>query len=189
MLITSNTPSDLAGKDVSTLRPQPAEILAVVEDALSSTTFIDMHTHLFSPALGTLGLWGIDELITYHYLEAEFFRSSAMSPEQYSSLNKQQQADAIWRALFVENTPLSEATRGVIAVLQAFGLKTDCIDLKEARTFFADQTIDDHISRVFEMGGISTAVMTNDPLDPAEGPLWKKGVQGDRRFQPVLRLD
>src|SRR5215468_11850005 len=93
------------------------QLLSTVEDVLSSTSFIDMHTHLVSPVLGKLGLWGIDELITYHYLEAEFFRSSAMSPEQYSSLNKQQQADAIWRALFVENTPLSEATRGVIAVL------------------------------------------------------------------------
>ena len=54
---------------------QPNQILSCVEDALSATSFIDMHTHLFSPALGKLGLWGIDELVTYHYLEAEFFRS------------------------------------------------------------------------------------------------------------------
>jgi len=180
-----NTHSDLAGSGVSA----PDETLSVVEAVLSSTTFIDMHTHLFSPELGNLGLWGIDELVTYHYLEAEFFRSSSMAPEQYWSLNKQQQADAIWSALFVENTPLSESTRGVIAVLQAFGLKTDSTDLKEARAFFRDQTLDDHIRRVFEMAGISVAVMTNDPLDPAEGPLWKKGVHSDPRFQPVLRLD
>jgi hypothetical protein len=31
--------------------------------------------------------------------------------------------------------------------------------------------------------------MTNDPLDPDEGPLWVKGVRSDPRFQPVLRLD
>src|SRR5215468_10863769 len=133
MLSTSNTRSDLAGKDASTLYAQPAEILAVVEDALSSTTFIDMHTHLFSPALGTLGLWGIDELITYHYLEAEFLRHSEMSPEQYWALTKSQRADQIWRVLFLENTPVSEATRGVIAVLQAFGMPTQDSDLREAR--------------------------------------------------------
>jgi hypothetical protein len=185
MLSTSNTRSELAHG----IPTQSGEILSVVEEVLSSTTFIDMHTHLFSPALGSLGLWGIDELITYHYLEAEFFRSSNMNPEQYWSLTKQQQADAIWRALFVENTPLSEATRGVVSVLQAFGLKTDAPDLKEARVFFAAQTLDDHIRRVFEMAGIRVAVMTNDPLDPSEGPLWKKGVPDDPRFQPVLRLD
>src|SRR5262249_17349002 len=72
---------------------------------------------------------------------------------------------------------------------QAFGLKTDSTDLKEARAFFRDQTLEDHIRRVFEMAGISVAVMTNDPLDPAEGPLWTKGVPKDPRFQPVLRLD
>jgi hypothetical protein len=168
---------------------QPDQILSSVEDALSSTSFIDMHTHLFSPALGMLGLWGIDELITYHYLEAEFFRNSRMRPEQYWTLTKQQQADAIWRALFVENVPISESTRGVVAVLQAFGLPTDGADLTEARAFFASQDIERHISAVFDMAGMKVAVMTNDPLDPEEGPLWMSGVRRDDRFQPVLRLD
>ena len=168
---------------------QPNQILSVVEDALSSTSFIDMHTHLFSPALGKLGLWGIDELITYHYLEAEFFRNSRMKPEQYWTLTRQQQADAIWRALFVENAPISESTRGVVAVLQAFGLPTDSANLKEARAFFASQDFDTHISTVFQMAGMKVAVMTNDPLDPDEGPLWIKDVPRDARFQPVLRLD
>jgi hypothetical protein len=39
------------------------------------------------------------------------------------------------------------------------------------------------------MAGIKVAVMTNDPLDPDEGPAWLKGVASDPRFQPVLRLD
>jgi hypothetical protein len=168
---------------------QPEQIFASVEDALSSTSFIDMHTHLFSPALRKLGLWGIDELVTYHYLEAEFFRNSPMQPEQYWTLTKQQQANAIWRALFVEQAPISESTRGVVAVLQAFGLPTDSADLREAREFFAAQDVDSHIGTVFEMAGMKVAVMTNDPLDPDEGPLWMNGVPSDPRFQAVLRLD
>jgi len=170
-------------------RIQTDQLLSTVEDVLSSTSFIDMHTHLFSPALGTLGLWGIDELITYHYLEAEFLRHSEMSPEQYWALTKSQRADQIWRVLFLENTPVSEATRGVIAVLQAFGMPTQDSDLREARAFFAEQTIDAHIQRVFDMAGMKIAVMTNDPLDPEEAPAWMKGVVQDARFQPVLRLD
>src|SRR5690242_8770008 len=96
----------------------------IVEEEFQKTPIIDMHTHLFMPSLGKLGLWGIDELITYHYLEAELFRFSSVKPEQYWKLSKQQQADLIWRTLFQENTPVSESTRGVIAVLNAFGLNT-----------------------------------------------------------------
>jgi hypothetical protein len=164
------------------------EILSTVEDVLSMPV-IDMHTHLFAPALGKLGLWGIDELITYHYLEAEFFRSSNVTPEQYWSLDKQDRANAIWRALFIENTPLSEATRGVIAVLKAFGLPTESSDLDEARAFFAAQAVEDHVRKVFQIAGVSAVAMTNDPLDPEESPFWTSGVEPDPQFQPVLRLD
>src|SRR5437660_10411683 len=101
-----------------------AQISSTVQDVVASTQFIDIHTHLFSPPFGKLGLWGIDELLTYRSLEAEFFRSSNTTPEQYWQLSKRQRADAIWRALFVENSPISESTRGIIVVLQAFDLPT-----------------------------------------------------------------
>src|SRR3954454_22852817 len=167
----------------------PAEISSVVEEVLASTTFIDIHTHLFAPAFGKLGLWGIDELLTYHYLEAEFFRSSRTSPEKYWSLSKRQQADAIWQTLFVENTPVSESTRGVVAVLKAFDLPTDSADLAEARAFFEAQAIEPHIRRVLQMAGVSMVVMTNDPLDPQEAPVWLNGVEKHPQFPAVLRLD
>jgi hypothetical protein len=167
----------------------PDQIRAAVEDELNSTPFIDIHTHLFMPSLGKIGLWGIDELVTYHYLEAELFRSSAIRPEQYFAMSKREKADAIWRTLFVENTPVSEATRGVIAVLNAFGLRTDAPDLREARAFFEAQTLDAHIRRVFSIAGLSEVAMTNDPLDPREAPLWEGGAQRDPQFHAVLRLD
>ena len=166
-----------------------AQISPAVEDVLATTEIIDIHTHLFAPSFGKLGLWGIDELLTYHYLEAEFFRSSKMKPDQYFALSKTQQADAIWRALFIENTPISESTRGVIAVLKAFGLPTSGETLDEARSFFRSQSLDEHIAHVFEMSGISTVVMTNDPLDPDEAPFWLNDVREHPRFRPVLRLD
>jgi hypothetical protein len=165
------------------------QIRPAVEDELAAARFIDMHTHLFMPSLGTLGLWGIDNLVTYHYLEAELFRSSTIRPDQYWAMSKQQKADAIWQALFVENTPISEATRGVISVLHAFGLPTNAANLTEARAFFSSQKLESHIRRVFQLAGISEVVMTNDPLDPDEGPLWERGAERDALFHPVLRLD
>ena len=56
------------------------QIGAVAEEVLSNTRVIDMHTHLFAPSFGELGLWGIDNLLTYHYLEAELFRFSPIRP-------------------------------------------------------------------------------------------------------------
>jgi hypothetical protein len=168
---------------------EASQIGSTVADELRALDFIDIHTHLFMPSLGPLGLWGIDNLMTYHYLEAELFRSSKIRPEQYWQLSQREKADLIWRALFVENTPVSEATRGVIAVLQAFSLRTDATDLSEAREFFAAQKIEQHVRNVFKLAGISEAVMTNDPLDPAEAPEWLKGAAPDRQFHAVLRLD
>src|SRR5256714_6438593 len=152
-----------------------AEISSVVEEVLASTTFIDIHTHLYPAAFGKLGLWGIDELLTYHYLEAEFFRHSDMTPEKYWTCSKRERADAIWQALFVENTPISEATRGVVAVLKAFDLPTESADLAEARAFFEAQAIESHIRRVLQIAGVSMVVMTNDPLDAQEAPVWLNG--------------
>lgn len=166
-----------------------ADILSAVEQELAAVPFIDIHTHLFMPSLGRLGLWGIDELITYHYLEAELFRSADVRPETYWELPKLEKADLIWRTLFVENAPVSEATRGVVAVLKAFGLPTSSPDLREAREFFAAQELKAHIRRVFDLAGISEVVMTNDPLDPDEAPLWTETVERDAQFHPVLRLD
>ena len=165
------------------------QVARVVQEVLESTEFVDIHTHLYPAQFGKIGLWGIDELLTYHYLEAEFFRHSQVTPEQYWRLSKQQQADAIWQALFVENTPVSEATRGVVAVLDAFKLPTASKDLREARAFFVSQKSDAHIKRVLKMVGISTVVMTNDPLDPAEAEIWRKGVTLDKEFRSALRLD
>ena len=181
---TSHAPSSSDGQ-----RLTDGQIFSTVEDVLASTPFVDIHTHLYSPSFGKLGLWGIDELLTYHYLEAELFRSSDITPSHYWSLSKRDQADAIWRALFVENTPVSESARGVIAVLHAFQLSTDRPDLSEARSFFKAQTIEAHIKAVLQMAGVSVVVMTNDPLDPDEAPLWFNGVASHPQFLPVLRLD
>ncbi len=164
-------------------------VQTVVEEELAATPFIDVHTHLYMLSLGELGLWGIDELLTYHYLEAELFRAADVMPEDYWELPKRAQADLIWRALFVERAPVSESTRGVVAVLNALGLPTQSSDLREARNYFASQELSAHIRRVFQLAGISDAVMTNDPLDPAETLLWESDPDPDSMFHPVLRLD
>jgi hypothetical protein len=95
----------------------------------------------------------------------------------------------VWHTLFVDNTPTSEAARGVISVLDAFGLDTRAADLKEAREFFNSRNVAEHIEQVFDIAGVSSVVMTNDPFDETEERFWKSGAGLDPRFKPALRLD
>lgn len=161
----------------------------MVHEVVNDTPVLDMHTHLFAPQFGTLNLYGIDELLTYHYLVAEYFRLSPVSEERFWGMTKAAQADAIWQTLFVENTPLSEAACGVVCVLNALGLDTSAPDLRQAREFFADVEITEHIEHVMRLSGVTHIVMTNDPFDAEERKVWDCEAEIDPRFKAVLRLD
>ena len=174
---------------ISKLLIDPAELRVQVEVIVNSTPVVDVHTHLFPPEFNGLCLFGIDELLTYHYLTAETFRSAKLSPEQFWKLSKTDQADLVWQTLFVENTPTSEAARGIISVLDAFGLDTRAPNLTEARAFFNSRNLPEHIDRVFAIAQVSGVVMTNDVMDEAESKVWKDGISIDRRFKSALRLD
>ena len=65
-MATGSFTAELTGESGygDTLRPD--DLSSAVDEVLATTRFIDMHTHLFPPAFGKLGLWGIDELLTYH---------------------------------------------------------------------------------------------------------------------------
>lgn len=164
------------------------ELRAVVDLIVNSSPILDVHTHLFPSEFNELCLYGIDELLTYHYLVAEMFRSARITPEQFWSLSKTAQADLVWKTLFVDNTPTSEAAQGIISVLDVFALDTRAPDLKEARAFFKSQRLAGHIDQVFDIARVSGVVMTNDPLDETEAEIWKN-VNVDQRFKSSLRLD
>lgn len=165
------------------------ELRAEVEMAVNSTPVLDVHTHLFPSQFDDLCLYGIDELLTYHYLVAEMFRSVRITYDRFWSLSKTDQADLVWKTLFVDNTPTSEAAQGVVSVLDVFGLDTRAADLKEARAFFNSQRLAEHIDQVFDIARVSGVVMTNDPLDDAESGIWKTSAHVDQRFRSSLRLD
>jgi len=162
---------------------------ALVEEILAGTRVIDIHTHLFPASFGRLLLHGVDDLLTYHYLEAELFRMSTIRPEQYWTLAPRARADLIWQTLFLDHTPISEATRGVVAALTAFGLDPSTTSLEPFRKFFGALDLADHIGHVLDLAGVSEVVMTNDPLDPDEAPLWEAGFTPGAGFRPALRLD
>jgi hypothetical protein len=185
-----------------------AAIEKAVANAMRQQPIVDMHTHLYPPSFGTpdpnqtgntdpagLLLWGLDELLTYHYLVAEVFRvvpATRLAYEDFWKMPKAAQADHIWRYLFVERTPISEACRGVLTCLELLGLDAGKKELPRLRKWFARQDPDAYIDRVMELSHVESITMTNAVFDDNERERWLKDSQSlrsDPRFKPVLRID
>ncbi|MBI1371571.1 MAG: glucuronate isomerase [Phycisphaera sp.] len=182
-------------------------IEAAVVRVLNDQPVIDMHTHLYPPSFGTpvrssaasadpkgLMLWGIDELLTYHYLIAELFRvvtPAELTPERYYAMSRQDQAETIWKHLFIERSPVSEACRGVLTTLQKLGLDTYHRNLDGFRTYFAEQDPNKYVDRVMALSKVESITMTNDVFDDNERQRWldDPSIGEDPRFTAVLRFD
>ena len=166
-----------------------AELSAKVERIVSSASVLDIHTHLYDPAFGSLLLWGLDDLLVYHYLVAEGFRHLSVSYTDFWSMDKSAQADLIWNALFIQNSPLSEACRGVLTTLHLLGLDPRRQDLPALRKWFAGWKMADYVDRCLSLAKIRGILMTNSPFDDEERPIWERGFSRDPRFQAALRID
>ncbi|HHW69984.1 MAG TPA: glucuronate isomerase [Clostridiales bacterium] len=165
------------------------ELRKVVDKVVDEVRVTDVHTHLYTPCFGDLLLWGVDELVTYHYLIAETFRWLDIPYEEFWNMDKESQAALIWEKLFIENSPYSEACRGVLTVLNKLGLDVKKDGLSEYREFFKNKTMDEYVDMVFDMSGVKEVVMTNDPFDDAEREIWLNSYSEDERFKAALRID
>lgn len=167
------------------------QIKDAVRRSVNETPILDIHTHIYPANFGALLLWGIDELLTYHYLVAEVFRvvPQQITYEQFWSMSKTEQADLIWQKLFIERSPISESCRGVLTCLNLLGVDSSDRDLGRIRKFFAEYTAERYVDRVVELSNVRGIIMTNNPFDPEEHPCWMDGRLADDRFQAVLRLD
>jgi hypothetical protein len=179
----------------------------LVREIVASQPLVDLHTHLSPPTFGSplagrggnadpngLLLWGIDELVTYHYLVCEVFRAvpaTKLPYQKFWAMSLAERADHIWKQLFIERSPISEACRGVVTTLQMLGLDPAERSLDRYRRWFAEQSIDEHIDRVMELSGVTRITMTNDVFDDNERNRWlaDASIGDDPRFSAVLRFD
>ena len=163
----------------------PARVSRIVQ----ATPVHDIHTHLYDPAQGEMLLWGIDELLVYHYLVSEASRQMEMPLEKFWSASKQEQAEHVWKTLFIEHSPVSEACRGILTTLHLLGIEPRKNDLKSLRNWYASQNPQDFINRVMDKANLASICMTNSPFDPMERPIWDRGFDRDPRFVAALRID
>ncbi|MBM3831062.1 MAG: glucuronate isomerase [Verrucomicrobia bacterium] len=166
-----------------------AALAAQVEKTLANTPVYDIHTHLYDPAFGELLLWGIDDLLVYHYLVAEAFRQFDVPYDKFWAMSKQQQADVIWDTLFIQHSPISESCRGVLTTLNRLGLDVKKRDLPKLRKWFAKWNVADYTTHVMERAGVNRICMTNSPFDDIERAVWERGFERDPRFTAALRID
>ncbi|MGC8612200.1 MAG: glucuronate isomerase [Athalassotoga sp.] len=165
------------------------DVSKAVKKAIDEVQIIDLHTHIFDLRFKDLLLWGIDDLLTYHYLIAEVMRFSDMPYDEFWKMTKTEQANFIWKKLFIENSPISEAARGVVTVLKSVGLDPAIRDLESYRKFFASKKVDEYVDLVFKIAKIKYVIMTNDPFVEDERKIWIKNEKGDARFKSALRID
>lgn len=168
------------------------QIADSVESLLREVPIVDVHTHVFDPAMEELLLTGIDELLNYHYHVAEFFRARPeMAPADFYALSPQRRADLVWQALFLDQSPLSEVGRGLVTFLRDFGLDPVSSTLEPIRAWFAERLRDPraHVDDVLRRANVVRVAMTNDPLDDVERSYWERGFARDSRFPATLRLD
>lgn len=166
------------------------QLKTVLFQTLAAVEVTDIHTHLFSADFNEMLLWGVDEVLTYHYLIAEYFRYSRMGYGEFFALSKTQQADLVWKTLFLERSPVSEAQRGALTILRRLGLDVKSRSLAEYRDYYSSRTLPQQIDTVFDLASIKEVVMTNDPFDAQERDVWKNhGGNTDPRFKAALRID
>lgn len=161
----------------------------VVKNLIGSVYITDIHTHLFSECFKDMFLYGIDELLTYHYLVAEAMRYTNIDYKRFFNMNKNQQAEFVWETLFIKNTPISESARSIITIFNRLGLDVNIKDINYYRSFFKSKNISEYIDEVFEIAKIKCVVMTNDPLDNHEREIWNNSYVKDERFKAALRVD
>ncbi len=165
------------------------KLKTVIDTAVAEVGITDVHTHLYAPCFGDMLLWGVDELLTYHYLVAEVFRWIDMPYKNFWDMSKKEQADLIWKKLFLDNSPYSEACRGVLTVLNRLGLDMGNRDLDAYRRYFSEKTMEEYVDHVFELSRVREVVMTNDPFDHNERKVWFGSYRSDPRFKAALRID
>ena len=165
------------------------ELSSKVKEIVNSAEIIDIHTHLYPGEFRELALWGPDELLTYHYLIAEAIRATSIPYSEFWGKSKKEQADFIFDALFVQRTPISEASRGVMTVFSELGIDLSNLNMDTIRSFYSKYKIEEFTDIVLRKANISELVMTNDVFDNNEYRFWTTGEKHDNRFRTALRLD
>ena len=78
----------------------------ILKKIVNEIEIYDIHTHLIPWEHENYFLSGLDEILNYHYLTAEFLSASNFSPKKFLNLTKRKKAEKVWIYLFVQKTTI-----------------------------------------------------------------------------------
>ena len=154
---------------------------------INNTEIFDIHTHLFPSSFKTYYLSGIEEVLNYHYLIAELLTSTNITPNAFYDLNNKDRAKKIWEELFIKQTPISEACKGVLTILSSFEIDYSSKSFDQINTEYLELHLSDQ--DILNRSKISNLVMTNNPFDLEEWKLFEKKDWNSDVYLASLRLD
>ena len=155
----------------------PAKLRDAVGQEVDAAEAIDVHAHCFAAEYGDkLMAFGVDKLLTAGYgdadlacspdLVAQYLAISDDTPDAFAALPVEEQANRVWRALFVERSPLSEACLGVVTTLEALGLhsEVEARDLGAVRRWYATQDGAKFNEKVMRLAKLRYVVSSHSPF-------------------------
>lgn len=161
------------------------QIKFYVEKFVDEAQIFDVHTHLYPSKFKKFHKIGFIQLLNYHYLIAEFLSTKAISPKSFFKLNEYNKAKIIWNNLFLKNYPFSTAAKGVLQVLQYYGIQNMRMSFQKINEIIKKNNLNE--SDIFEISGVKKVVMTNNPFDYNELNLLR--ANNDSRYIPSIRID
>eukprot|EP00930_Biecheleria_cincta_P083632 TRINITY_DN73167_c0_g1_i1.p1 TRINITY_DN73167_c0_g1~~TRINITY_DN73167_c0_g1_i1.p1 ORF type:complete len:961 (-),score=156.45 TRINITY_DN73167_c0_g1_i1:112-2955(-) len=175
---------------------QEKHLEEAVKQEVEAAEAVDVHTHLFPSNHGeALMEYGIDAMLTYHYLVSEYLMTSSDAPDDFYALPRSVQAEHVWEGLFVNASPLSEPCRGVLTTLSALGLHEAVAarDLSAIRQWYAGQDAVMFNEKMMRLARLRFVVTSNDPFNqeelgfclnpPACEPRYKRAVMLDKLLE------
>ena len=160
----------------------------ILKKIVNEIEIYDIHTHLFPWEHENYFLSGLDEILNYHYLTAEFLSASNFSPKKFFNLTKRKKDEKVWNYLFVQNTPVSEASRGVIKIMNFLKIKDyERKSYLEVLKKFSSKKYEN--KDILKKLKIKKVVMTNNPFDKKEWAIFNKKKWDRKIFKSSLRLD
>lgn len=165
--------------------------------AVHTTPAADIRVFLPVPDPDAPAATGIDALLTTPGILAEFFRRRALNRpfgesdagsahESYiRSLTPGELADIVWRQLFIDHAPLSEATRCVLTTLGLYGIDVGSGDLRALREQFDAIPDNERLERALTLANLDLVLHPVDvmDMDRAARPAGRSPA-----FRPVLDL-
>ncbi|MDR3077550.1 MAG: hypothetical protein LBV15_02155, partial [Planctomycetota bacterium] len=172
----------------------PDAVREMVWNAAHRTPAVELRSGVGPDMSGPAGSSGLDGLLTSPSLLEEFFRRRTLLGESRSGIGDEDRlrnlapgelADLVWRRLFLDRQPISEAARTVLTTLGLFGMDTSVRDLRAIRDSFDRMPVAERLEKAIQIANLEMLLYPVETVGTEEGA---KRLPRRSGFRPILSL-